>query len=283
MAPHLLALVGFPARVVELLRLRRAPLQEPDRGEDVQRELEVLRLPVLEHRLAELGETRNRPKEIGSLPWRSWSLLKSCHPATVWKASARKNGRKKIDSPFLRSARRISAPTNPIPMKSTRPSDEREVEHEHCARQDSSSLRPAAGPPSGVLSRNAYSPPGSDTLASDPTRRCVTRAVAGQVHFTERFGAGRRLVLLQLLARRPRQLTTGRRAVAGRNRLQEAPHCAGGVVLLAAAARQRHRGEQHGDRWRAHGGQIPRAPPPPPRPLDSRGHRSDGHQLLLQR
>src|SRR6266508_145839 len=47
-------LVGAPSRLSALLRLRRSLLHQPDRCEDVERELQELRLPVLHHRLAEV-------------------------------------------------------------------------------------------------------------------------------------------------------------------------------------------------------------------------------------
>src|SRR5215212_6854130 len=49
----LLLLVGLGARLVELFGLRRAALEQPHGGEDVERELEELRLPVLHHVAAE--------------------------------------------------------------------------------------------------------------------------------------------------------------------------------------------------------------------------------------
>src|SRR4051812_21732508 len=52
LADHLL-LVGLAARLAQLLRLRGAALEEPDGGEDVERELEELGLPVLHHVAAE--------------------------------------------------------------------------------------------------------------------------------------------------------------------------------------------------------------------------------------
>jgi hypothetical protein len=61
-AADLLALVGLPARLVQLLRLGGSPLHQPHRGEDVEGELEVLRLPVLEHGLAELGRDQEAPE-----------------------------------------------------------------------------------------------------------------------------------------------------------------------------------------------------------------------------
>ena len=51
----LLVRVGPAAFLAELLRLGRAALQQPDREQDEERELEVLGLPVLEHRRGELG------------------------------------------------------------------------------------------------------------------------------------------------------------------------------------------------------------------------------------
>jgi hypothetical protein len=50
-----LLLVGLEADLVEPLRLVRAFLDEPDRGEDEREELEVFRLPVLEHGCPVLG------------------------------------------------------------------------------------------------------------------------------------------------------------------------------------------------------------------------------------
>ncbi len=52
-AAELLPVLGLDPGSVERLRLGRAALQEPDGGEDEERELEVLGLPVLEHRLPE--------------------------------------------------------------------------------------------------------------------------------------------------------------------------------------------------------------------------------------
>jgi hypothetical protein len=52
MAAEPLLPVALEALLAQLLRLGGAALNEPDRDEDVQRELEVLRLPVLRHRLA---------------------------------------------------------------------------------------------------------------------------------------------------------------------------------------------------------------------------------------
>src|SRR3954451_22612556 len=49
----LLLLVRLAARLAQLLGLRRAALQQPHGGEDVERELEELRLPVLHHVAAE--------------------------------------------------------------------------------------------------------------------------------------------------------------------------------------------------------------------------------------
>ena len=47
MLADLLVLVGLEAGLVERLGLRRAALQQPHGAEDVERELQVLRLPVL--------------------------------------------------------------------------------------------------------------------------------------------------------------------------------------------------------------------------------------------
>jgi hypothetical protein len=47
--------VGLRPGLVHLLRLGRAPLEEPDGRRDVEEELEVLRLPVLRHVDAEVG------------------------------------------------------------------------------------------------------------------------------------------------------------------------------------------------------------------------------------
>jgi hypothetical protein len=54
MAPDLLLLVRLAAGLVERLGLGRALLQQPDREEDVEQELQVLRLPVLGHVHGEL-------------------------------------------------------------------------------------------------------------------------------------------------------------------------------------------------------------------------------------
>jgi len=45
--PDLLLLVVLLARLVDRLGLRRPPLDEPHREQDVEQELEILRLPVL--------------------------------------------------------------------------------------------------------------------------------------------------------------------------------------------------------------------------------------------
>jgi hypothetical protein len=55
MFSDLLVLVRFAPALIELLRLRRAALKEPHREQEEERELEVLRLPVLHHVDAELG------------------------------------------------------------------------------------------------------------------------------------------------------------------------------------------------------------------------------------
>ena len=55
MAADLLLAVRLEPGLVERLRLVRPLLHEPDGGEDEERELEELRLPVLEHGAAELG------------------------------------------------------------------------------------------------------------------------------------------------------------------------------------------------------------------------------------
>jgi hypothetical protein len=52
---HPLLLVGLAPALAELLRLGRPALEQPDRQQDEQRELQVLRLPVLHHPDAELG------------------------------------------------------------------------------------------------------------------------------------------------------------------------------------------------------------------------------------
>jgi hypothetical protein len=51
---NLLLLVALGPRLVELLRLGRPALQEPHGHQHEQRELEVLGLPVLHHRVAEV-------------------------------------------------------------------------------------------------------------------------------------------------------------------------------------------------------------------------------------
>src|SRR5215210_3256037 len=53
MPADLLLLVGLRALVAGLLGLRRAALHQPDGQQDVQRELQILRLPVLEDGVAE--------------------------------------------------------------------------------------------------------------------------------------------------------------------------------------------------------------------------------------
>ena len=52
---HALGLVRLRAGLVDVFRLRRATLDEPDRAEDVEEELKVLRLPVLRHVHREVG------------------------------------------------------------------------------------------------------------------------------------------------------------------------------------------------------------------------------------
>jgi hypothetical protein len=46
-AAHLLVLVGLGTDILEPLGFTRAALHEPDGGQDVERELQILRLPVL--------------------------------------------------------------------------------------------------------------------------------------------------------------------------------------------------------------------------------------------
>jgi hypothetical protein len=53
--------VRLQACILELLRLRRAALHEPDRREDDQAELEKLGLPVLHHVAPELGGHEEPP------------------------------------------------------------------------------------------------------------------------------------------------------------------------------------------------------------------------------
>ena len=65
----LLLVVRLAAGLVELLRLRGAALQQPDRPEDEQRELQVLRLPVLHHGLTEVrrGQIAAERDRVGLL------------------------------------------------------------------------------------------------------------------------------------------------------------------------------------------------------------------------
>ena len=50
-----LVLVGLAAGLLRFLRLGRAALHQPHRRQDVERELQELRLPVLQHRLPKVG------------------------------------------------------------------------------------------------------------------------------------------------------------------------------------------------------------------------------------
>ena len=72
MAADALLAVRLPTGPLEPLRLVRPLLHEPDRHEDEERELEELRLPVLEYRTAEGGREhvvrpRKRPAVVGEL------------------------------------------------------------------------------------------------------------------------------------------------------------------------------------------------------------------------
>src|SRR4029078_5934512 len=62
MRPDALVLVRLASLVPRLLGLGRTALHEPHRQQDVERELQVLRLPVLEQRVAE-ARRREVPPE----------------------------------------------------------------------------------------------------------------------------------------------------------------------------------------------------------------------------
>src|SRR5687768_10942395 len=72
MAAEPLLLVALRAFLARLLRLRRTPLDQPDGREDVEEELQVLRLPVLHHVHAErrgrhVLPQRHRLEAVGHL------------------------------------------------------------------------------------------------------------------------------------------------------------------------------------------------------------------------
>ena len=62
MTPDALRLVGLEPGLVELLRLRRAALHQPDRDHGEEGELQILGLPVLRHRLSEVRRAHVAPE-----------------------------------------------------------------------------------------------------------------------------------------------------------------------------------------------------------------------------